>query len=238
MLRRTPPFSLTGSRDNFARRVWFSKLDISPILYAETLVATDALLQTARNAGAPVLAFLLKSTARALHAVPQLNYYTFDGRPVWAGETARISASIELDDGRVELTTFTSPETKRIAALTAEIVAEGERLQREADLPPTLSMRLMNRFPRLHFLLARWLGRHETGYMKGMGPIYVAAVNAPGVYRSFNQPFASPTLIFNRALEGRAVLGLSFNHGLGNVRQIGPFLDAIRQSLETPDALL
>ena len=232
-------FPLTTGMDNYVRKIWYAKSGpAAPLLYLETMVEVHDLLKKAKAMRAPVLTFILKASALTLKEYPQMYHYCFDGTMVSGGEHIRITSVHELANGAAASPVYLSPENKKIDTLSEEIAENQVLLNRTIGMPLNYTQHILNKYPRIAYFFQKIIGTYNRNYMRDVAPFFITAVNMPGIYRTIIQPFDSPCLMFNRALDGKAVLGLSLNHSYGNARQIGIFLNRIRSYLENPVELL
>ncbi len=174
---------------------------------------------------------IIQAIAQAMIEYPKLNYYTFWGKLVWAGEKPKISVIMENSDYSCDIVLLEDPlffneEAIGNVLMNRDRRNEGEKKRRW----------LIGKFPLLYFLFERVTGKYVKEYTSEHGPVFLSIINLPGIQEVSYTPAHSMAIYPGWLENGKMKLTICFNHQLANARPVGRFLLRIREILESQDS--
>lgn len=220
------PLPVVPGLSNYARQVWWSRFELIP---GVTLTTTARLRPNlAARAGEPrhLLPALAQAASAGLSLHPRLNFFTFWGRLVWAGEPVRVGVVVENPDLTCGMATLHEAHRQSWAELR-QALRQAHRPQ-----PPTPMDRLREAWPLATYALERLSGSYERLYIRHKAPLVISMLALPGIGAPSFVPAHSMALLPGWPRDGLLPLSLCFNHQLANARPVGRLLLTIKDLLE------
>ena len=91
MLPKSPPYRLSKCTDRYVRTIMCNPPQWNPSVILKTTINAEAMRDLAKQRKISINAFLVKALAIALSKHPRLNYFSFWGKLVWAGDTTKVA---------------------------------------------------------------------------------------------------------------------------------------------------
>jgi hypothetical protein len=173
-----------------------------------------------------LLPALLQAASAGLSLHPRLNFCTFWGDLVWAGEPVRVGVVMENPDLTCDMATIADAHRLSWPELRQAI-----RHNRQTP-PPTTMDRLRETWPLPTYALERLSGAWARRYMRLNGALFISMLALPGIEDLVFTPAHSMALLPSWPREGVLPLSLCFNHQLANARPVGRLLLTIKDLLE------
>jgi hypothetical protein len=217
---------LVPGQSNYARRVWWRGFELTPGLCLKTKVRLRPSLAAQADNPRHLLPALVQAASAGLSLHPRLNFYTFWGHLIWAGEPVHVDVVMENPDQTCYLANISDAHRLSWPQLRQAI--------REArhTPPPSMLERLREAWPLPTYLLERLSGTWSRRYMREKAPLTISMVALPGIEELTFTPAHSMALLPGWPREGVLPLCLCFNHQLANARPVGRLLLTIKDLLE------
>ena len=120
-----------------------------------------------------------------------------------------------------------------------QIQQEIERNRQPSNNGSSFLFELMNRFPRILFLLGKYTGLLTKSLINSTGVIVLSNINMPGVDEMITAGVGYGIIINpGRLKDGKLTVNLAFNHQLANARPLAAYLAEVKDILEHPHHLL
>lgn len=220
------PLPVVPGLSNYARQVWWSRYELIPGVTLKTTVRLRPSLAARAEEPRHLLPALAQAASAGLSLHPRLNFFTFWGRLVWAGEPVRVGVVVENPDLTCGMATL--HEAHRLSW------AELRQALRQAHRPqaPAPMDRLREAWPLATYALERLSGSYERLYVRHKAPLFISMLALPGIEEPSFVPAHSMALLPGWPLDGLLPLSLCFNHQLANARPVGRLLLTIKDLLE------
>lgn len=220
------PLPVIPGQSRYARQAWWRGFELTP----GCSIITTARLRPALAARCQEPKELMYSLAWAASAAltlhPRLNFYTFWGDLVWAGEPARVGVVLENPDQTCTTVSVAQAHAMDRGTFFRTLV-RGRKTP-----PPGPWERLRERWPLPCYLAERFSGHYQRAYQRHTAPLFISMLGLPGVEGGAFTPAHSMLLAPAWPIDGRLPLTLCYNHQLANGRPVARFLLTIRELLE------
>jgi hypothetical protein len=220
------PLPVAPGLSNYARRVWWRGFDLTPGVTLKTMVRLRPSLAARAEEPRHLLPALVQAASAGLSLHPRLNFYTFWGRLIWAGEPVRVGVVMENPDQSCTLANLSDAHRLGWDELRQALHQAGH------TPPPGLMERLREAWPVPTYLAERLGGLYARRYMRTTAPLFISMLALPGIDELTFAPAHSMSLLSGWPQEGRLPLTLCFNHQLANARPVGRLLLTIKELLE------
>ncbi|MFH1033807.1 MAG: hypothetical protein V1806_04815 [Pseudomonadota bacterium] len=220
------PLPVIPGFSNYARRVWWRGFELTPGVCVKTQVRLRPGLAALADDPRHLLPALLQAASAALSLHPRLNFFTFWGQLVWAGEPVRVGVVMENPDLSCDMATISDAHRRSWPELR-QAIRQGRQTP-----PPTTWDRLREAWPLPTYALERLSGLWARRYMRINGPLLISMLALKGIEELTFTPAHSMALLPGWPRDGLLPLSLCFNHQLANARPVGRLLLTIKELLE------
>ncbi|MBU4563685.1 MAG: hypothetical protein KMY53_14250 [Desulfarculus sp.] len=223
---RTPrPLPVAHEGNRFARRAWWRGFELTP----GVTLKTTAHLRPALADASPWrrLAAIAWAASAALALHPRLNFFTFWGRPAWAGWPVRVAVVLENGDASCDMVVLEAAHHLELDALEELL-----RARQGALGLPGLRGRMRETMPVASYWAERLTGAFAQDYARRNAPLFISMVGLKGIEEASFTPAHSMALYPGSLDRGRLPLVLCFNHQLANARPVGRLLVCLKELLE------
>ncbi|MFZ5584502.1 MAG: hypothetical protein ACOZHQ_01100 [Thermodesulfobacteriota bacterium] len=229
-MSQTPPptpLPVVPGQSNFARRAWWRGFNLTPGVTVRTTARLRPTLADLADRPRELLLSLAAAASAGLCLHPRLNFYTFWGRLVWAGEPVRVGLVLERPDQSCLVPAVADAHLRDRGEVWAEVQAA---LARPA--PAGAYARLREGWPTACYAAERLSGTFQRRYVRENAPLFISMLALKGIEEAGFAPAHSMALFPGWPEDGRLPLTLCFNHQLANARPVGRLLLTIRDLLE------
>ncbi len=220
------PLPVIPGQSNYARKVWWRGFELTPGVTLKTLVRLRPSLAAQADNPRHLLPALVQAASAGLSLHPRLNFYTFWGRLVWAGEPVRVDVVMENPDLTCYMATISDAHRLSWPELRRAI-----HEARHAP-PPGLTERLREAWPLPTYVIERLSGAWARRHVRVKAPLTISMLALPGIEELTFAPAHSMALMPGWPRDGVLPLSLCFNHQLANARPVGRLLLTIKDLLE------
>lgn len=229
MSQTTPPTPLPVNlgQSNFARRAWWRGFNLTPGVTVRTTARLRPALAELADHPRELLLSLAAAASAALCLHPRLNFYTFWGRLVWAGEPVRVGLVLERPDQGCVVPAVADAHLRPRAEVWAEA-----RAALAQPAPAGAYARLRERWPLACYAAERASGAFQRRYVRENAPLFISMLALKGIEDATFAPAHSMALFPGWPEDGRLPLTLCYNHQLANARPVARLLLTIRDLLE------
>jgi hypothetical protein len=202
------PLPVISGQSNYARKAWWRGFELTPGCVMKTTARLRPALAARCHDPKELLFSLAGAASAALTLHPRLNFYTFWGDMVWAGEPARVGVVLENPDQTCVTVSIAQAHALDKAAF-AQALAQGRRAR-----PLGSWERLRERWPLPCYLAERLSGHYRRAYTRHTPPLFISMLALPGIEDGSFTPAHSMLLAPAWPRDGLLPLSLCYNHQL------------------------